>query len=206
MAAFPDQRVDWLAGPDGLVARRSWELVPAFRSVLLKGLLGFPWPGRDVQAKCTEADYAHRTTLFGVSRIDRHHAEVPAVHCSCGIYAMEEPETRLTSRGFLSRRVLVHGFVRLSGRILFDGTQYRAERARIEGPLVLAVPHPRRAWVRRATTRVVADGDRYRVVRGPWASSSRPAVELDAWCQEVSGLIEMRYGVAVERLSSRPAA
>ncbi len=93
MAAFPDQRVDWLAGPDGITARRSWELAPEVRSVLLRGLLGFPWPHREVHAKCTERDYSRRTTLFGPRLVDRHHDAVPAPHCTCGIYAMEEQET-----------------------------------------------------------------------------------------------------------------
>ena len=208
MAAFPDQRIDWLAGPEGLMARRSWELVPGPRSVLLKGLLGFPWAERDVQAKCTRTEYAGRTGLFGPLRVDRHHTAVPAAGCTCGIYAMEEPETRLTSKGFLARRVLVHGFVRLSGRILYDGTLYRAERARIEGPLVIAVPGPRRPRARRAgpaAACVFVEGERYRVAYGVWAKATRGAMALDAWHRTVANQLEARYGVPVER-RERPLA
>lgn len=204
MATFADERIDWLSGPDGLMARRSWELVPGAGTVLLRGLFGFPWPERDVQAKCTQRDYAGNADVFGVVRVDRHHPSVPAPGCTCGIYASEEPPHHWLTRRYLARRVLVHGFVRLSGRVLFDGRRYRAEQARIEGPLVVAVPPPgvrgrRRTRRRRNSAVVVTDGDRYRVAYGPWAKAARGGEGLETWHERVAEALAARYGVAVER-------
>ena len=209
MGTFPDQRIDWLTGPEGLLARRSWELVPSSGTVLLQGLLGFPWPKRDAQAKCTERDYGRRTEIFSPSRVDRHHKAVPAVGCTCGIYALAEPEDQSAMHRHLGRRFLVHGFVWLGGRILYDGKVYRAERARIEGPLVVSVPKPRRWDHRRhrsSASWVLADGDRFRIAHGTWAKAARGAIELGAWHQTIADQLGARYGITVEERALPAAA
>ena len=103
-------------------------------------------------------------------------------------------------------RVLVHGFVRLSGRVLSDGNRYRAQQARIEGPLVVAVPargrwRPGRSGRHRRTVgaRVVADGDRYLIAYGAWAKAAPGGVEFDTWHRLVAERLTARYGVAVEQ-------
>lgn len=203
MTTYADHRVDWLSGPEGLVARRSWELLPAQDTVLLRGLLGFPWRGRNVQARCTETEYTGHIGITGRVRVGRHHAAVPAAGCTCGIYALEEPEADLTKRGFLSRQVLVHGFVRLSGRVLFDGVRYRAERARIEGPLVIAVPVPGRLVGRsRPEPRVYVESGRYRVTYAAWGRAIRGSIDLRSWHEGVADLLTARYGVEVEEPAS----
>lgn len=207
--ATTEEGFDRVYGPEGLVARRSWDLVAGPRSVMLKGLFGFPWRDREVQAKCTQRDYAGTADIFGTVRVDRHHPVVPAEGCTCGIYATIEPGEPWGMRRYLARRVLVHGFVRLSGRVLFDGARYRAERARIEGPLVVAVPGPGRLLARlagtgRLTPRVSQDGDRYRVsyvpaVLGSWGGAGMP---LSEWHQMVADRLALKYGVRVEGFES----
>lgn len=155
---------------DGCNSWRRWRIVPDTHALnprpLLTGLLGFPWPARTIEARCTALD------PVGVGRGERgrFHRAVPAAGCTCGIYAsLDGFDTSGLPRSPPGQPV-VEGFVQLTGRVLFEPGHVRAERAEIIGPLVLRAGRPH-WWVptgwRPADVEVARD--RYRI---RWASKA----------------------------------
>ena len=125
---------------------------------------------------------------------------MPSVDCTCGIYATDEPDLGWLERRYLRDRIIVNGFVRLSGKVVVDGPVYRAERGQIVGPLTVSLPPRRwlrsfggRAGVNQTPRRVVRDGERY-VVR---YSSGRRGLPVGEWCKQVGETLSRRYAVEV---------
>lgn len=191
------ERLDRAAGP---VVRRSWQLLAEPQGPLLAGLFGFPWQEPLLDARCTRTQGAGPADLFGTVRVGRLHRSVPSPDCTCGIYATEEPHTGWLQRRYLRDKVLVSGFVRLSGKLVFDGSVVRAERAEIVGPLTIALPQPHwlrrlgaRAGISQTVRRIVRDGTRY-AVRYSTGTAGMP---LGEWHRQMSEQLRRRYGVAV---------
>lgn len=191
----------------GPVVRRSWKLVAGPDGPVLTGLFGFPWRTAVVQAKCTD------TLPSGAGTpgrgIDRWHAVVPSPHCTCGIYATEQPNTGRLQRHLLRNSVVVTGFVRLSGRVLQAESIYRAEQAQIVGPLTITLPGPsllRRLGARwgmaSRVERVTPDGDRWLF----HYRSGRRGVSVGEWYRQMGEALRLRYGVEIVGLVSAPRA
>ena len=185
---------------EGPVVRRSWRLRPGADGILLTGLFGFPWRDRVVQAKCVARQQAGRADLFGTVQVDRRHRSVPSPDCRCGLYATDNPRTGWLQRRFLRHQVVVSGFVRLSGRVLQQGLEFRAEEATVVGPLSIGLPAPSavRRWAgrfgaRQQPSRIVVDGDSYGLRYGP----SHSGIPLGEWLRQVSDDLHRRYGAQV---------
>lgn len=181
------------------VIRRSWKLSIDSQGPLLAGPSDFPWREAVLQAKCTEPEYGSFERL-GNGQVDRRHRSVPSPDCTCGIYASDEPHMDWLLRRLLRGSVLVTGFVRLSGRILVSGPVYRAEEARIVGPLTIVPPPPGRfrgagaRWgVGQRPLRVWQDGDRFVF----WYSRGRRGVPIGEWYRRMDEALSGRYSVEV---------
>lgn len=182
----------------GPVIRRSWRLAAAPEGPLLTGLYGFPWRDPLMQAKCTTTEPAGRADPFGAVRLDRMHPSVPSPDCRCGLYATNEPRPGWLQHNYLRHSIVVSGFVRLSGRVVRQGDEYRAEEALVVGPLAICLPAPGR--IRRAGKtfgisqqigRVVEDGGWYAVRYG----SRGGGTSLGDWLRDTSAALRKRYGV-----------
>lgn len=166
----------------------------------LTGVFGFPWRDSELDAKCAIQDLDTWATRPGPVRVDRHHPSIPDPGCTCGIYAstdlLEAPATDLLP----AATPVVTGFVELSGRLLARGTVIRAQHARIIGPLTIGPGRPplvvrlarKIGWSPR-TSRVVAEGRRYRVVWG----AGRIGDEYDDWLARTASELSSRYRVPV---------
>ena len=188
------------AGP---VVRRSWKLVPGPRGPILTGLFGYPWREPILQARCTETDFAGAGQLSGQLRVDRFHRSVPSLDCTCGIYATDEPAPDRLQRHNLRSSVTVTGFVRLSGRVVVAGATYRAEEARIVGPLTIAPPS--RRWLRRMGSRWGVNQQIRRVTQDAdsfvfWYSTGRRGISFGEWYKQMSEALTQRYAVEVAGL------
>ena len=201
----PARRRPPVVRDDGLpvVVWRAWVLRPDRRSQggrpLLTGIYGYPWRGPELEAKCTQQDAASGLPALGPERTDRYHRVIPDPACTCGIYARKE---QLTDPPRVWRRhPQVSGFVELSGRIIETEDAYRAQRARIVGPLRLTLPGPP-AWLEAvagrplAPLRVTTDEQRYRVSYRRGSSG----VPVHVWHEQVRRGIAARYGVALVTL------
>jgi hypothetical protein len=184
---------------------RSWHVVPDTPPggqpvALLTGIFGFPWREPVIDAKCTEQDRA----VLGVDmakQVDRHHRVVPDPSCTCGIYAGRDELVRPRIARPPRSRPLVTGFVALAGRVIQERDVYRAQQARIVGPLTLWLGRPplsaaavARALGRRPRPqRVVTVRDRFEVV---W-TASRAGTPVAEWLARTAGELARRYGVDV---------
>ena len=134
---LPSVRVD----PSPLVVWRTWLIAPERRrsssttTPMLTGLMGFPWRGPELDAKCTIQDPNPAGNPFARPTVDRHHRKIPDPDCTCGLYAGRDdlvgPPMRLVPRGI----PIATGFVELSGHVLESEQHWRAGHARIVGPL-----------------------------------------------------------------------
>jgi hypothetical protein len=187
-----------------VVVWRTWLLTPERgprNSVqpLLTGLYGFPWYAADVAAKCTMRDRAGGYLASGAFTVDRHHRVIPDPFCTCGIYAGRDELT--VPRPHPVRTVpFATGFVELRGRVLATPDGFRAQQARIVGPLTIA---PGRPPVSAAVAMRLGVGlTPNRVVTGPsgyhtlWRSST--SNRLDAWLRDTAAKLSDRYHVNVE--------
>ena len=141
---------------DGKTVWRRWRVVPDRHRALLTGLLGFPWRGPMLEARCTAVD---PTSMRG-----HYHRVTPALGCTCGIYAAaDDLDSTVLPRSPWGEPI-VEGFVKLSGRVIREGPAIRASHAVITGPLILRPgrPHPPfHAGLQ--PRRLVNRGDRFRV-------------------------------------------
>ena len=183
----------------GPVVRRSWRLAASPDGPILTGLFGFPWRNPLMQAKCTSTEQAGPADLFGTVRRDRMHRAVPSVDCRCGLYATNEPHPGWLQRRSLRHVIVVSGFVRLSGRVLHQGTEYRAEEARVVGPLAISLPAPGRLrnaaaplGLRQQVRRIVESGGGFEV-----RYAGRGGVAVGDWLRDTSAALRSRYGVDV---------
>ena len=184
----------------GPIVRRSWRLTDGPDGLMLTGLFGFPWRDPLVQAKCVGREPAGPADLFGTVRVDRMHRSVPSPDCRCGLYATNQPRTGWLQRRFLRHQIVVSGFVRLSGRVLRQGAEYRAEEATVIGPLAICLPAPSaiRRWadrfgVRQEPTQIVVEGDSFAVRY----RASGPGTPLGEWLRRADDDLRRRYGVQV---------
>ncbi len=180
----------------GRVVWRTWRLLPGDGRggdgrPLLTGLSGFPWRGPTVDARCLMRDPAPRAWSPFQATVDRHHRVVPDPACTCGIYASRADLVGPPAYAIRSRDPLVMGFVELSGRLLADGDDYRAQRARVVGPLTVATP---RLWGSRRPWVTVVDG-RYRAQR----TAGRTGVPYGEWLRRLRHELAERYTVPVLR-------
>lgn len=185
------------AGP---IVRRSWRLEPSAGGPILTGLFGFPWRDPLMQAKCTATEPAGPADPFGSVRLDRIHRFVPSPDCRCGLYATNDPRPGWLQRRYLRHAIVVSGFVKLSGRVVQQGSEYRAEEAEIVGPLSISLPAPgvfrrlgARAGFHQQARRVIVDGDSFALRYRP----GRHGVGLGDWLRDTSAALRGRYGVEV---------
>ena len=152
---------------DGPTVWRRWRVVPSRSGALLTGLLGFPWRGPSLEARCTALDPStHR---------GHYHRVTPALGCTCGIYAAADGlDSSVLPRSPWGEPV-VEGFVALGGRVIREGHSVRASQALIAGPLIVR-PGRRHPGVRPGSrpARLIDRGDRYRV---KWSSKRVGQIE-----------------------------
>ncbi len=129
----PWDRVSSRAEP--IVAWRQWQLVPDADGPMLASLTGRGlWWTADLMAECR----VHRSSVqsqrawFPAAAGHR----VPDLDCTCGIYALKDLSLW---RRLLGPGLIAHGPVALSGRVIEGERGFRAERARIIGPLRIGV-------------------------------------------------------------------
>jgi hypothetical protein len=181
---------------------RTWLVAPDPRRPqlpILTGVMGFPWDGPEVDAKCTIRVRNPEGSVFAGSHIDRHHPRIPDPHCTCGLYAarqdLQQPPGRLIPPGV----PIATGFAELSGPMLADATHFRAGHARIVGPLSISggrAPIADRLLRKLGSARrphsVKPMRKEYRV---HW--SSRGGSRFEDWRREVARRLRHRYGVEV---------
>lgn len=191
-----------------IVVWRTWLLAPQRGPRVsirprLTGLYGFPWHDAEVEAKCTLRDRADGYLASGAFTLDRHHRVIPDPFCTCGIYAGHDELA--TPRPHPVRGVpFVTGFVELSGRVLASPDGFRAQRARVVGPLTITpgrAPMSAALALRLGTAlkpnRVVAGPSEYRTL---WRMSR--SHRLDAWLDQTATQLGDRYHVDVETSSA----
>lgn len=186
----PPLRPPDLFGDDSVVWRR-WRVVPDPLGIpLLTGLLGFPWRDRVLEARCLAID----PSLQGGRYSGRYHRAVPALGCTCGIYAMRGDLDSTALPGPRRGEPVVEGFIRLSGRSIEDPSGVRAERAEVVGPLMVRVGERSLVdrWMSRHASRLVSGGDRYRVVRRRGIQT-----DLQDLIRPLADGLSQRYGCAV---------
>jgi hypothetical protein len=173
-----------------IVGHRAWRIRfdapagPSWEPILSSLTASADWPTADLMASCDR-------------RLGRRRHEVgtrvPVLDCSCGIYAGRSPSA-VTGSG---HPVVATGPVRLSGRVIEGRRGYRAERARITGPLVVSLgcAHARCAEI---PVFAVRGAGAVRPVCLPHLVAE-PKVErvvtLEHFAQAVCARLELRYGV-----------
>ncbi len=199
---LPSVRTD--DGP--LVVWRTWLVVPdisrAARTTtpMLTGLMGFPWRGPELDAKCTIQVPNPGPNAFTRPTIDRHHRRIPDPDCTCGLYAGRDdlvgPPMRLVPRGV----PIATGFVELSGHILETERHWRAGHARILGPLhLLAGRIPvvdalaQRTGLERSPRTVGIEHGTYRVRWSRWSDG----IGFAEWRLDTARRLSHRYEVDV---------
>lgn len=172
---------------DARLLWRMWRVIPDARGTpVLTGLLGFPWKERVLEARCTAIDSTNGRY------VGRYHRAVPALGCTCGIYAarneLEPQGLPCPPRG----EPVVQGFVQLTGRLIEGSDSIRAERAEIVGPLVVRPGRP--PWSRRSAepSAIQTGRDHYRV---RWRS--KPSGVTSTVFQDLAGELAARYQCAV---------
>ncbi len=125
-----------LVSDDSVVAYRSWRIDLETMSdgrwgpVLVGGLSGVRWPSVELLATCDQR----------LRQGDAHpRAAAPVFVCSCGIYGASTPEAGFAWEFAGWPALGATGATELSGRIYRSVTEYRAEEARIIGPLEVRI-------------------------------------------------------------------
>lgn len=163
---------------DRITARRLWAVIPEpleRRPVLASVTADEVWEAPEVVASCRR----------------RQHDRVPALACTCGIYAASMPITPPRSR------VWAHGAVELWGSVIEGERGYRAERARLAGDLELVVGMgPGRPRCTTPGCRRDAAG----IVEAAWSYLARcpdhgSAMGFRAFAAAVDASLTARYGV-----------
>ena len=182
------------------VGWRRWSVAPhpsardQFDPVLTGVVVPTLWEEPEMQASCSPYQ---RWPLWG---------PVPAAHpapdldCRCGIYAMKSPE----GTNWAEVGVWAEGPVRLWGRVLQGTKGYRADRARILGPLVVRMgcrwPCTPETWLANACPEppamVVVEPDEYVPLCQEHAGViSAPQLSLTEFEEMVKAALAGRYGV-----------
>jgi hypothetical protein len=197
---------DQIAGPlqyrsEPIVGYRAWRIrIEARRSrnwvpVLTSLTAGTDWLTADLVATC-DGRLGRRRHPPGT--------RLPALDCSCGIYALSMPGGA-TGAG---HPMVATGRVLLTGRVIEGRRGYRAERGRITGPLSVTL---RCAHARCVDEPVFAT----RVLGAPRPVclchlTLEPRVErvatLDEFGRALCSRLELRYGVEVGADRSKEAA
>lgn len=188
-----------------LVVWRTWLIAaeprPSGNPVpLLTGLLGFPWRGPELDAKCTIQDHTASSPLAHRRLVDRHHVLIPDPDCTCGIYAtrtsLDSPPSGLIPRG----RPIATGFVELSGHILQTPEVFRAQHATIVGPLHISAGRlpllsalAQHAGTHPVPRTVATDRSSYAV---RWMPGG-PGFPYETWRRDAAHQLTHRYGVPV---------
>ncbi|MCJ7726538.1 MAG: hypothetical protein MUP76_09165 [Acidimicrobiia bacterium] len=179
------------------IGHRLWRLVPGTvvgdrpeHPILRSATRGMLWEGPTVTASCP-------------ARRDRgrlHPTEaVPAQGCVCGIYALKRPAPPPRPWAW------AQGPIALTGRVLEGRLGYRAERARIIGPLVLSLGGVRPTCLKPSCRRPadwVRVGPRLYLPR--CTAHLQPEVDgmfnlpLDEFLRNASESFGERYGIGIE--------
>lgn len=120
-----------------VIGRRVWSVVPAgaaegFAGPVLRGAHGQTWTGHTLTAECRPPLLARVTR--GALALGEHPGPPPHPDCDCGIYALK---AQLTPGDVLTDGPHIVGSVELTGVVLEGSRGYRAQEARIVGPLEL---------------------------------------------------------------------
>lgn len=112
----------------------TWE---ADSEPVLRGAWGQAWPDPELKASCLHRPIRSRAFLPLLKRREKavHATPAPDPACSCGIYARRanQPDDLWVSQ--IAHLPLAGGFIEMSGTVIEGSKGYRAERARIVGPL-----------------------------------------------------------------------
>lgn len=188
-------------GDRPLVGWRRWILLPEEGPtptdaipVLAGPVMKTPWLGPEYVATCRSG--------HGSSGAQGDH--LPVSRCRCGIYALKKLDP--PGPGLIG--VLVEGRVSMSGRVLEAERGYRAQQARIVGPLrlVLRCSHNGAASpCAGKPSHVTVDSGAYRVTcaahRLPGDKRGRPAVEF---IEDTARWLQARYGVETKTKEVTP--
>lgn len=198
---------DPLFSAQAFVGWRLWKLRPGPGAgdepepLLGSAVLELAWSGAHIEARCESAKAGPFYTPAYRTVLDADHSP-PEVGCTCGIYALKE-EDRAGPR---PAGVWAEGHVRLWGRVIEGSRGYRAQHARIEGPLRLHVscvaasgwlrlrcPNPAR-WV-------MTGPDGYSPVCAHHAPAQGANEAGRAWvgdfADSVANQLERRYGLSI---------
>lgn len=168
------------------VGHRLWRVVPGPRGALLAAeWAGLRWEGPTLEGRC-------RPQMAAGGRSRHQPGEpVPAVGCSCGVYAARRIR-RPTGVGLWATAP-----VELTGRVIEGALGYRAGRARILGPLQLEFGRDR-CPIPRCGGALAAVSVRPTAYRFHCADHADAGSDpLAGYLRETAAGLRSRYGVAV---------
>ena len=182
------------------IGHRVWRVLPdADGPVLAAAMSGDVWSDGDQAAECHSG--VMLVPRYRRPRVDAHPGEaIPALACTCGIYASLEPMAPP------HRRVWARGRVRLWGRVIEGEKGFRASRARVADDLeILLGMGPGETRCTSPACRAAAD----RIWQGSTSFLSRcrahddgRGVTVGEFIESVDRSVRRRYGVGARLATS----
>lgn len=163
---------------------------------VLRGAWGRPWPSPELEAKCLRPPVAGGSfaALLNEREKGEHSDPVPHPPCSCGIYARRSDGSDDLWVTRIAHMPHAGGFIEMSGRVIEGSKGYRAQWARIVGPLEVWVPCAECGH----DAATVATRDRsFRGSCGEHAESGEPVTDVEDWMASIVPSLGRRYRVPI---------
>jgi len=170
-----------------------WEGVPG---PVLRGAWGHPWPGPELEARCLNPPV--RKSVFSAFLFGRekraHQSPAPFLSCDCGIYARKPGDSDDLWVVRIAHLPMAGGFIEMSGVVIEGSKGFRAQRARLVGPVEVWVPC---ADCRSPATEIFIRDHLFRGRCNRHAAGDVPGMARDEWMDYVVPALGRRYRVPV---------
>lgn len=113
-----------------------------FEGLVLRGAWGRAWPDVELEARCLRPPIRDSSfsALLNARETNEHSESAPHPYCSCGIYARQPGSGDEQWVVRIQHLPKAAGFIAMTGTVIEGSKGFRAERARIVGPVEVWVP------------------------------------------------------------------